>query len=175
MLSGSINLTVLAITNNDSRIASVRKLLSLLPRTNCDILKHVMGHFHSMLEHKAKTKMTSANLAIIIAPNILRCRVESVHQIMRDAPHVQSVIRCMIDDFDALFEVRRHFHALFQPPSRVKFRPLLRPPNALTSPVNLQLTICSVRSSQPSAGARSMTLLAAKIVLRPRWSANLLL
>lgn len=64
-----------------------------------------MEFFHEMLPHKAKTKMTSANLAIIIAPNILRCRVESVHQIMRDAPHVQSVIRCMIDDFHSLFQV----------------------------------------------------------------------
>ena len=65
-----------------------------------------MGFFHEMLDHKAKTKMTSGNLAIIIAPNILRCRVESVQQIMRDAPHVQSVIRCMIDDYPSLFEVR---------------------------------------------------------------------
>ena len=101
-----------------------------------------MGFFHEMLQHKAKTKMTSSNLAIIIAPNILRCKTESVQQIMRDAPHVQSVIRCMIDDFPALFDVR----CLLRRP--------LRPSH--------NLFICSALSSPHNAGALCTTLQPAK-------------
>jgi hypothetical protein len=57
--------------------------------------------------------MTSPNLAIIFAPNLLRCRSESVQQIMRDSPHVQSVVRCMIDDYPELFGVMTYFYCAY--------------------------------------------------------------
>ena len=59
-------------------------MLSLLPPVNCQIMKMLIEFFHDMLPHQAKTKMSAANLAIILAPNILRTREESLEQVMRD-------------------------------------------------------------------------------------------
>lgn len=48
--------------------------------------------------------MTSANLAIVFGPNLLRQQQEDVASVMGDTPYILSLIQLMIEEFKFFFE-----------------------------------------------------------------------
>jgi len=59
---------------DDERSCELRKVLGCLPRPNHRTLASLVKHLHRVSLHSESTGMTARNLAIVWAPNLLRCR-----------------------------------------------------------------------------------------------------
>nr|XP_024214488.1 GTPase-activating protein CdGAPr isoform X2 [Halyomorpha halys] len=58
----------------DRRIENMRKVVRKLPPPHYRTLKYLMGHLGHVCSHSSGTGMTARNVAIVWAPNLLRCR-----------------------------------------------------------------------------------------------------
>lgn len=54
----------------DQRIRAVQEIIAKLPKANLDNLSYLV-HFLAKLSKNPENKMTSSNIAIVIAPNLL--------------------------------------------------------------------------------------------------------
>ena len=54
-----------------------------------------------MAQHSNKTKMTDANLAMVFAPNVLRCPSANPQTIFENAKHEVSFLLALIQRFKA--------------------------------------------------------------------------
>merc|ERR1711962_401804 len=59
---------------DDERSCELRKVLGCLPKQNHRTLASLIKHLHRVSLHSDSTGMTAKNLAIVWAPNLLRCR-----------------------------------------------------------------------------------------------------
>mmetsp|Transcript_26034 Transcript_26034/g.36626 ORF Transcript_26034/g.36626 Transcript_26034/m.36626 type:complete len:848 (+) Transcript_26034:100-2643(+) len=84
--------------------AKIKQLLSTLPKINQDCLKYLFGFICKVSENASVNNMTSANLAIVFGPNLLRQQQEDVASVMGDTPYILSLIQVMIEDFKFFFE-----------------------------------------------------------------------
>ena len=58
----------------DLRLSATRQVLSTLPKENFRTLEFLMRHLHKVSLKGENTGMTAKNLAIVWAPNLLRCK-----------------------------------------------------------------------------------------------------
>lgn len=66
-------------------------MVSRLPTYNRRVVLFVISFLQLFLDERVQsiTKMTSANLALVMAPNLLRCESESMTIVFTNAPYVQ--------------------------------------------------------------------------------------
>lgn len=70
------------------------EIVKRLPTINRRVVLFVVSFLQGFLEEKVMlvTKMTSANLALVMAPNLLRCSSESIAVVFTNAQCVVSSI-----------------------------------------------------------------------------------
>ena len=68
-------------------------------------LSHLMSHLHDLSKLSSFTGMTSRNLAIVWAPNILRSLHQDFFSVesLRDIGDQAKVVECFIDNYQELF------------------------------------------------------------------------
>uniref|UniRef100_A0A146KR48 GTPase-activating protein CdGAPr n=1 Tax=Lygus hesperus TaxID=30085 RepID=A0A146KR48_LYGHE len=59
---------------NDQRLDNMRRVVQKLPPPHYRTLEYLMGHLGRVCGHSTGTGMTARNVAIVWAPNLLRCR-----------------------------------------------------------------------------------------------------
>eukprot|EP01087_Luapelamoeba_hula_P011340 TRINITY_DN306_c2_g1_i2.p1 TRINITY_DN306_c2_g1~~TRINITY_DN306_c2_g1_i2.p1 ORF type:complete len:493 (+),score=158.99 TRINITY_DN306_c2_g1_i2:87-1481(+) len=87
-------------SDTPSRLRNLRILLNGLPEANKSIIFYLLRFLSRVVEKEAINKMSSANLAMIFAPNLLRAQKEELSQIMLDAGYLNSVVRSLIEEVD---------------------------------------------------------------------------
>ncbi|KAL6045904.1 Rho GTPase activating protein 19 [Balamuthia mandrillaris] len=95
--------TFIKIAKNDdtlSRIRNLRILINGLPELNKTVAFYILKFLNKVVNNKHKNLMTSANLAMIFAPNLLRSEREELTQIMNDAPYVTNIMKLLIEEVD---------------------------------------------------------------------------
>eukprot|EP01096_Ripella_sp_DP13-Kostka_P016561 TRINITY_DN811_c0_g1_i1.p1 TRINITY_DN811_c0_g1~~TRINITY_DN811_c0_g1_i1.p1 ORF type:complete len:699 (+),score=279.74 TRINITY_DN811_c0_g1_i1:174-2099(+) len=94
-----------ASASNDEVWRHVMKgLLSSLPKANYALLEYLFSMMQEVSKYSDKNLMTTSNLAIVFAPNLLRLGDESdLLSVMRDTPIVNSAIKKIIENFTFLF------------------------------------------------------------------------
>mmetsp|Transcript_30898 Transcript_30898/g.77585 ORF Transcript_30898/g.77585 Transcript_30898/m.77585 type:complete len:263 (-) Transcript_30898:24-812(-) len=80
-------------------IAEVVQLLQSesMPEEHQTLALYLISFLHHLSQFASHTKMSTANLAMVFAPNVLRCRTETLMQIMEDTNHVKALLCCIID------------------------------------------------------------------------------
>jgi hypothetical protein len=68
------------------------------------LLKELCKFLNKLMQHSEENKMTSANIAICFAPNLLRMRNESLKYMMSDTPHANTLMQTLIEEFDYFFK-----------------------------------------------------------------------
>eukprot|EP00736_Rhodelphis_marinus_P007890 Rmarinus@m.14855 len=84
------------------RLSLYADVIGRLPRSHKPILRRLLQHFCRVSDRASVNKMTPKNLAIVIAPNVLRPREDRITQTVMDAPHVPGVVEFMISNFATL-------------------------------------------------------------------------
>ena len=79
-------LATASIAVTEASIATIKKLLAMLPPAHYLATKYLVSFLHRVQLESAKSKMTSANLAVVFAPNLLRSRCTCLHRILFDDP-----------------------------------------------------------------------------------------
>ena len=62
---------------DDAWITSIQNLLNTLPIENKRVFKKIMDLAHEIVQHSDKNLMSSKNIAIVLAPNLLRNKDQS--------------------------------------------------------------------------------------------------
>ena len=83
------------------QLSSLRKLVYKLPTTHLNTLSHLMKHLQKLTQFHKLTGMTSRNLAIVWAPNLLR---PSSQDCLRDCGVQALVIEALIVYYEEIFE-----------------------------------------------------------------------
>ncbi|EGG14725.1 pleckstrin domain-containing protein [Cavenderia fasciculata] len=88
------------IKNSDKlqRMLHLRMLIYGLPKVNRDLVLYLMTFLNKVSSFSSSNKMTSANLAMVFAPNLLRHQKESLNQIMEDSNHVTNILKHLIEE-----------------------------------------------------------------------------
>jgi hypothetical protein len=86
------------------RIPALAALNRQLPRSNHILLSYLFRFFLLVSQHEANNKMNINNLAIVLAPNLLRPERENAQSMMVETGHVISLVSTMIEFVDVLFE-----------------------------------------------------------------------
>ncbi|KAL6050859.1 Rho GTPase activating protein 19 [Balamuthia mandrillaris] len=100
--------TFIKIAKNDdtlSRIRNLRILINGLPELNKTVAFYILKFLNKVVNNRQKNLMTSANLAMIFAPNLLRSEREELTQIMNDAPYVTNIMKLLIEEVDYVSHV----------------------------------------------------------------------
>ena len=73
------------------------QMVSRLPTINRRVVLFVVSFLQLFLDDKIQgvTKMTAANLALVMAPNLLRCDSESMSVVFTNAPYVPFLFPCI--------------------------------------------------------------------------------
>eukprot|EP01132_Coremiostelium_polycephalum_P003681 gene3681-4585_t len=80
------------------KIESLKLLLSFLPPANKALAKHLFKFLTKVTENSSVNKMTSVNLSIVFAPNILKDGENNVLNIVADAQYVNQVVQLIIEN-----------------------------------------------------------------------------
>ena len=84
------------------QVSSLRKLVERLPSTHQSTLSHLMKHLQKLATHHRVTGMTSRNLAIVWAPNLLRPQPETP-DCLRDCGLQALVVEALIVHCEEIF------------------------------------------------------------------------
>jgi len=91
-------------TSDPNRLEAFRGMMHTLPRENLALLKYLCRFLLNVSRHAEFNKMSSDNLAIVFAPNLLRPAVETPKSMMTEMPVTISVIASFIDKYTEIFE-----------------------------------------------------------------------
>ena len=83
---------------------TVKKLLTSLPPVNQRVIRIIFELLSEFSKRSNVNLMTSSNLAIVFAPNLLRSRNENLLLAMREIGWVNSLTAKMIDNYNSLWE-----------------------------------------------------------------------
>lgn len=109
-------------SDNEMRFSSIRFALSLIPTINHTMLFEVLFYFNEVSKHEEVNMMSSRNLAIVLAPNILRSEGnKSPIQILTDSAHANSIVETLIKDTSHIFGSDD-----LKPEAAAKFRQTMR-------------------------------------------------
>jgi hypothetical protein len=111
-------------SDNDVRFQSIRFALSLIPTMNHTMLFEILFYMNEISQHETVNKMSARNLAIVLAPNILRNQSAKLTpmQLLTDSAHSNSIIETMIYDTKSILVTDE----VFQQETAVKFRKTMR-------------------------------------------------
>ena len=84
------------------QVSSLRKLVERLPSTHQSTLSHLMKHLQKLATHHQVTGMTSRNLAIVWAPNLLRPQPQTP-DCLRDCGLQALVVEALIVHCEEIF------------------------------------------------------------------------
>lgn len=59
------------MSDPDARLSAVRNVIAQLPASNYANLRYLIKFLSKLLDNQAFTKMSSQNLAIVMAPNMI--------------------------------------------------------------------------------------------------------
>mmetsp|Transcript_29509 Transcript_29509/g.55211 ORF Transcript_29509/g.55211 Transcript_29509/m.55211 type:complete len:643 (-) Transcript_29509:193-2121(-) len=76
----------------------LRSIVAAMPESRLRLMKYCFQYFHLLSLNSGVNKMKSRNIAICLAPNILRPKVETLQTVAQHAPMVTGTIRWLIDD-----------------------------------------------------------------------------
>mmetsp|Transcript_15413 Transcript_15413/g.31276 ORF Transcript_15413/g.31276 Transcript_15413/m.31276 type:complete len:620 (-) Transcript_15413:207-2066(-) len=76
----------------------LRSIVAGMPESRKRLMKYCFQYFHLLSLNSGVNKMKSRNIAICLAPNILRPKVETLQSVAQHAPMVTGTIRWLIDD-----------------------------------------------------------------------------
>ncbi|KAI4883298.1 hypothetical protein NFI96_024398, partial [Prochilodus magdalenae] len=88
-------------TGDESSVQEVQRLIQLLPKEHCLLLKHVIAMLHCIQSHADHNQMTSSNLAVCIAPSLLWS--SSSVTLREDTKKVCDVVCFLIDNCCSVF------------------------------------------------------------------------
>ncbi|XP_017558491.1 rho GTPase-activating protein 20 isoform X1 [Pygocentrus nattereri] len=86
---------------NESSVQEVQRLIQLLPKEHCLLLKHVIAMLHYVQSHADHNQMNSSNLAVCIAPSLLWSN--SSLTLQEDTKKVCDLVRFLIDNCHSVF------------------------------------------------------------------------
>ena len=91
------------------RLASMRQTVHCLSPHHFSTLSHLVAHLHLLSQLSDKTGMTSRNLALVWAPNLLRPRHETraSQESLRDIGVQARVVEFLIENYQELFSLSR--------------------------------------------------------------------
>lgn len=84
------------------RMINFRKLVAGLPKANRLLLLSVLSYLHVVADNCKVNKMSTLNLALIFAPNVMKAEKETLHQIMADSDKVAGTLQLLIQEIDYL-------------------------------------------------------------------------
>jgi len=77
---------------------SIRKIIASIPENRQRVVKYLFKFFNALSLNHAINKMRPRNIAICLAPNILRPQVETLQSVAMDATAVTGVVKFLIED-----------------------------------------------------------------------------
>lgn len=103
----------LGVPDAQARRQCIKKVIRYLPPANNKLLKILCNFLHKITLNSKLTKMTSANLAIVFAPNLLRPQEENnLKLIFGDSKHANGLMQTLIDEYDYMFEQVKNIYVL---------------------------------------------------------------
>jgi 23S rRNA A2030 N6-methylase RlmJ len=90
--------------DHDVWIPTMRTLFRTLPRANFLVIKELVLLMTEVAAESERNKMTTSNLAIVFAPNMIKSRNEELRTIMQDTPFINSFLRKVIENYNAVFD-----------------------------------------------------------------------
>ncbi|KYR02279.1 RhoGAP domain-containing protein [Tieghemostelium lacteum] len=99
-------LATVDIKDKNAKVSFIKSIISALPKDNFDLLQTILKFLYTLQLHSQKNKMTSANLAIVFSPTLLRPKEETLETMMLDSNVTNEVVKLMIEEFNTLFEVK---------------------------------------------------------------------
>ncbi|KAL6719869.1 Rho-type gtpase-activating protein [Lecanora helva] len=87
--------------NYNYRVSSMRHAIDQLPARHRDVLELLMLHLARVVEQQSENLMTSANVAVVFAPTVMR--PESLAREMQDTQAKNSAVQFLIENCQAVF------------------------------------------------------------------------
>ena len=98
------------------RTARIKELVATLPQANKGFLCYLMHFVHRVAAHQETSKMTSKNLAVVFAPNILHPLVEDFAY-MNAQPQILACVETMISNAPQIWPQAPSFSLEAEPPT----------------------------------------------------------
>jgi hypothetical protein len=89
-----------AYQTKGNTILQLLAILDELPPANKAILRTLLKLLALIVKDSKTNQMTSSNLAIVLAPNLMRAFQETIQQVIMHAPLINSILRTMIENHD---------------------------------------------------------------------------
>ena len=87
----------------------IKKVLKFLPPVNLVLLKTLCEFLHKVMQNQEVNKMTSSNLAIVFAPNLLRPpQQDDLKAMFGDSKHANALMKTLIEQYTEIFEQVRN-------------------------------------------------------------------
>lgn len=83
-------------------LRSISIVVDDLPAINKSLLKTLLEVTSYIERNASVNQMTSSNLSIVFAPNIVRAPQETVQQAIMDSPIINSIVRLLIENPNAI-------------------------------------------------------------------------
>ncbi|KAL9643249.1 hypothetical protein ABK040_014706 [Willaertia magna] len=102
-------IAVAKIPDPEPRKEMLKKLVGFLPECHYLLLKRLMKFLNLVSSHSKINKMTSDNLAIVFAPNILKDNGDNyeIFELMRHTKYVNHLTQILIDEMEFIFEEKK--------------------------------------------------------------------
>ncbi|CAB1457225.1 unnamed protein product [Pleuronectes platessa] len=111
-----LDCTSLLDCSNTEGWEKLEKQISLLPRTNYNLLSYVCRFLFEVQQHSKVNKMNVENLATVMGINLLKPQMEDPIDVMKATPQIQKLMTVMIRQHEKLFPVSED--VLPSPPSK---------------------------------------------------------
>jgi len=93
-------------TYKDQALAKLTSLIDQeLPIENKNLLRFLLKILHNVESNNVINKMTSSNLSIVFAPNMIRGPRETPQETFMHAPIINSITRLLIENYKTLLPV----------------------------------------------------------------------
>jgi len=89
-----------SLETKGNTILQLFAILDELPPANKAILRTLLKLLALIVKDSKTNQMTSSNLAIVLAPNLMRAFQETIQQVIMHAPLINSILRTMIENHD---------------------------------------------------------------------------
>ena len=81
----------------------LRRIIAQLPKVNQVVLFYIFSLMSKINANQSLNKMNSSNLAIVLAPNLVKSSTQDILQVMEDSRYINSSIASIIEDVDFYF------------------------------------------------------------------------
>jgi len=95
------------VVRKDNFVVPLLEILSSLPPVNKSLLRYLLELLDYIEKNSEVNKMTSSNLSIVFAPNLIRSPKESIQQAVMHAPIINSIMRAIIEHHSELITIMK--------------------------------------------------------------------